>query len=71
MDIKLTPCESSNLAAHGYDPETKTLAVRFKGGGVWHYPGVPPEAYSKLCEAPSKGSYFAKEIRPKHKGQEQ
>lgn len=71
MAIDLKACESSNLAAHGYDPETRTLAVKFKNGGVWHYANVPPEVHAGLCAAASKGGYFAKAIRPKYKGKEQ
>lgn len=71
MAIELKACESSNLAAHGYDPETRTLAVRFKSGGVWHYSGVPLEVHEGLCAAASKGGYFATKILPKYKGAKQ
>ena len=30
--IALTPVVSSNIAAHGYEPVSKTLAIRFTGG---------------------------------------
>jgi len=71
MSIALTPCESSNIKAHGYDAATKTLAIKFAGGAVWHYAGVSPETYQALISAPSIGSYFASQVRNKFRGQQQ
>lgn len=67
-NITLTPCQSSNLLAHGYDTETQTLALQFKTG-VYHYPEVPAAIYDGLKEAESVGSYVAKAIRPNFKGE--
>ena len=67
-NITLTPCQSSNLLAHGYDAETKTLALQFKAG-VYHYPEVPAAIYDGLQQAPSVGSYVASAIRPNFKGE--
>jgi KTSC domain len=58
------PVESSNLASVGFDAKTKTLEIEFKGGGVFQYVGDAAEKhFTALMAAPSKGSYFAKEIR--------
>lgn len=67
-NITLTPCQSSNLLAHGYDAETQTLALQFKTG-VYHYPQVPAAIYDGLKEAESVGAYVAKAIRPNFKGE--
>lgn len=67
-NIALTPCQSSNLLAHGYDATTQTLALQFKTG-VYHYPQVPAAIYDGLKEAESVGSYVGKVIRPNFKGE--
>jgi hypothetical protein len=59
--------ESSNLAAVGYLPDFARLFVKFHKGGVvtaeWAYDGVPRAVYDALLSAPSKGKYFAANIR--------
>lgn len=70
-NIPLKDCESSNVKAHGYDAATQTLAIRFAGGAVWHYAGVPFETYSSLLVAPSIGGFFAKSIRNNFRGEQQ
>ena len=68
--IPLTPVESSQIAAVGYDEEKNILAVQFKNGVatgvVYHYDGVSPEKYAGLTGAESLGSYFFKSIKPEH-----
>lgn len=64
--ITLKPCASSNIQAHGYAPESKTLAVQFKGkGSLYEYAGVTPELYAEFCAAPSLGQFFQQRIRGK------
>ena len=54
---------SSNVVSVGYDPETQTLAVEFKGGNVYHYHDVPGDVADGLMNADSIGSHFAQNIR--------
>lgn len=61
MDMK--PCRSSQFREHGYDPATRTLAVRFQDGRLYHYKDVPPEKAQGLAEAESMGSYLSREIK--------
>lgn len=61
--MKMTKVESSNLDEIGYDPETKTLRVKFKSGATHDYTEVPPEVHSGLMAADSCGSYFHQNIR--------
>ena len=61
--ITMQPTDSSNIAAHGYDPATKTLAVQFKSGSLYHYDNVPEEVANEFKNAKSAGSFFAKSIR--------
>jgi hypothetical protein len=63
--ITMCDCQSSQLAQHGYDPATKTLAVKFKNGGLYHYAGVSQEAYDALTKAKSLGKHFAANVRSK------
>ena len=56
----LLPVKSSMLAALGYDPVSRTLAVRFTGSNYVHsYTDVPPEVVAAIRAAPSIGKAFA------------
>ena len=57
------PVESASLASVGYDLSTRTLEVEFRRGGIYRYVGVPATVSQSLMEAPSKGRFFAAEIR--------
>lgn len=64
ISIDMKPvAKSTNVAATGYDPETQTLAVEFKSGGVYHYAGVSQEHADALAGAESVGAHFAANIR--------
>lgn len=64
--IPLTPVKSNQVAAIGYSPETKTLAVTFSRGlgSVYHYRGVEPETHAAFVASDSIGTYFGKHIKP-------
>lgn len=66
--IDLEPITSSNLAAIGYDPQKNILAIEFKGGDVFHYAGISLEMALDFYSAPSRGSFYAKNIRGKFEG---
>lgn len=61
--MERTPVISSNLKSVGYDSGTSTLEVEFKKGRIYQYQNVPPEKYSSLLDADSKGRYFNKNIK--------
>lgn len=61
--MKRTPVTSSNLLSIGYDAETNTLEVEFKGGTIYQYFDVPEDEYESLMNAPSHGVYFSANIR--------
>lgn len=65
MAITLTPPTkpSSQIAAHGYDPATQTLAVQFKSGGTYHYSGVPAEVYAGMQQAESAGRFLHQAVK--------
>lgn len=54
---------SSNIDEVGYDPDTKTLAVKFFSGQLYHYKEVPKEKYQGLINAKSVGGYFYANIK--------
>ena len=66
--ISMTACKSSNISHHGYDAESKTLAITFSSGATYHYPNVPQEKIDALGKCKSVGSFFATDIRNAFKG---
>jgi KTSC domain len=64
----MVPVESTSIELVGYDEGARELYVRFHNRGrTYVYFDVPPEAYSALLEAPSKGRYLNFEIKPYHR----
>ena len=67
--IEMTPVQSSNIHAVGYDLHSQTLSVQFKArggaaaGSIYEYIAVPPEVYERFMNAPSKGGWFAANIK--------
>jgi hypothetical protein len=55
---------SSELHSVGYDDANRLLEVEFRTGGVYHYFGVPRQAYDALMTAASKGRFFNTQIKP-------
>ena len=56
--MEMTPVDSTNLSAIGYDYELATLRVDFLKGRSYEYYGVPAELYEGLLSAGSKGQYL-------------
>lgn len=68
--MKLTPVQSSNIAAVGYDAISNTLFVQFKGKDtVYSHHGVPVETYELMMSADSIGSFYARNIKKNYAGQ--
>ncbi len=63
MNIPITPVESTQIAGIGYDGLSKTLAVKFKGGSVYHYANVETQLFDDFMAAPSKGKFFGEKIK--------
>jgi len=61
--MKRIPLSSSNLAAVGYDPQTKTLEVEFKNGSIYQYNQVSERIYAELMNADSHGRYFNANVK--------
>ena len=57
------PLESSTPASVLYLPKHRQLELEFRSGEIYRYLDVPPQVYSELLAAPSKGIYFNSNIR--------
>ena len=64
--MQRTAVRSRDIAIVGYDPETKTLEIAFRIGGVYHYSGVSEEVYQGLLTSPSQGIFFDQRIKGKY-----
>jgi hypothetical protein len=64
--IDLEPVDSSNVSGVGYDPDSQTLHVEFKGGSRYEYAGVPPETHAELMKADSIGRHLHGRIKGIH-----
>ncbi|WP_203293598.1 KTSC domain-containing protein [Luteirhabdus pelagi] len=54
---------SSNIVSVGYDANSQTLEIEFKGGTVYQYYDVPENEYENLMSASSQGVYFSTNIK--------
>jgi hypothetical protein len=64
--VALKPIKSSQLEQQGYEPVSRTLAIRFKRSDkVYHFQDVPPEVAEGLEKSESPGKFFAASIRGK------
>lgn len=64
-DIPLTPVESSQVKAIGYDPLTKRLACQFVHGAghLYVYPDVEPKVHAEFMASKSIGKFFGQHIK--------
>lgn len=60
---------SSNLAAAGYCSVSRIFAARFHSGKVYHHRDVPEDVAQAFETAESKGSFYARQIKPNHAGE--
>ena len=55
---EMSPVNSSNISAVGYDADNEAVYVQFLNGSVYVYKGVPQHEFENLKTAPSVGSYL-------------
>lgn len=65
--IALQAVESSQIHSIGHDPDTNTLAIRFKNGkgeptSLYHYGNFTADDFAEFQGAKSIGSHFGKNI---------
>lgn len=63
--MQMFNCESSQIAAYGYEPEAREMQVEFTRGGTYRYRDVPQETFEAFLRAESKGSFHYHAIRGK------
>jgi KTSC domain len=63
---ELTPVDSTNVAAVGYDAEEQEIYVEFGDGGIYKYSGPDQQTFEELLEAPSVGSFLNRAIKPNY-----
>lgn len=56
---------SATIKAIGYDQESRVLQVEFVSGARYRYRDVDPDVYAAFLSAPSKGTYFDRQIKKK------
>lgn len=64
VNVEMTPVESSNIAAVGFDP-SYGIFVQFKNNETYRYPNEDYATYQALLAAESKGQFFNQTIKPK------
>jgi lysyl-tRNA synthetase class 2 len=57
------PVESTNISSVEYDQTAQTCDVEFNTGRTYRYSNMTPELFKAFMDAPSKGGYFAMNIR--------
>lgn len=57
------PIKSSQIEAVEFDQGNQNLVIEFKNGSQYSYSGCTPEVYKALLDSPSKGEYFARNIK--------
>lgn len=60
----LHPVQSSNIQALGHDG--RRLFVRFQGGGLYSYEGVPRQMLDMALEHESVGKWFHANVKGKY-----
>lgn len=53
---------SSSVSAAGYDAESRTLAITFKGGRTYRYTEVPQSVFENLLQAKSVGKFVSTSV---------
>ena len=60
------PVSSASVVSIGYAPEIQALEIEYQHGGVYQYQGVSQDIYEQLMNAPSKGAFINKQIKPSY-----
>jgi hypothetical protein len=63
--MKTIAVNSTTLRTVGYDTEHQLLQIEFQNRSIYQYFEVPATVYEELMQAPSKGAYFNRSIRPR------
>jgi hypothetical protein len=67
--MQMHPCQSSQIAAYGYEQKTGEMRVEFRDGTRWRYRNVPLAVFEGFLRTSSKGGYLNREIKEKFEGE--
>jgi hypothetical protein len=62
--MKRQRVQSSSVASVGYDPDSRTLELKYVSGDVYQYFDVPPLVHTALLTSKSIGAFVNKRIKP-------
>lgn len=64
---RMTPLESTNIAAVGFDDESDyPVLVEFRSGATYAYPGTREDVEAMVNDpSAAKGHYFDRNIKPR------
>lgn len=54
---------SSSIVSVGYDAASETLEIEFQNGSTYQYYNIGQSTFEEFMTAPSKGKFFAYQIR--------
>lgn len=66
FDNGMNPLISSNVMAFGYESDSKTLTLEFKGGRQYQYFNVPAADVVELATTKSPGGWFHANMQGAH-----
>lgn len=58
--------DSTDIRSMGYDSDSCVLEVEFNSGAIWQYPDFPEYLWFEFQSAPSKGKFFAANIKAQY-----
>lgn len=61
--MERSPVSSSSIESVGYDPNSSTLEIEFKKGGIYQYHDVPSHTYEEFISSDSLGTYLHHNIK--------
>ena len=61
------PVASSSIVAVGYDPASRVLEIEFRKGSTYRFFDVPEFLYRGLMLAPSKGSFYNRNVEDRYR----
>ena len=61
--------KSAHILSSGYDPDERTLQISFHNGETHEFKGVPEQIHQAFQNAPSKGQFYHRIIKPRFKGE--
>ncbi|MDV5356754.1 KTSC domain-containing protein [Enterobacter asburiae] len=61
------PVTSSRIASVGYDPQSRTLEIRFHDKRTYQYQDVPERIFTVFLTVVSKGRFYDGVVKGKYK----